>query len=990
MVAEVFERYAGRLEGSAAIAAWLSERGYRTKRGKPFNPTAVLTILRNRAYVGEIYFRGRHYPAPHEPLVEPELFERAQAILAERSEDASLRRSNQSDYLLTGLVRCARCGKRYVGAAAHGNGGRYAYYVRFSRQRYGKRACDAERLPAQELDEALLERLAQVLEQEPLVREAIEEAFAELDSERPKREAELKRIERAFCPLIGRLVNRRPAGYRSHPALARLSCLGARRAIGYSVPLVSLGFPTMQKLVDAWNTRLEKDLVGFADRKSKPLVESEGTTLRAAWTIRGREQSELFGLSPDGTLRWVSGPSGDESYADFVTSDSMADFSQFAASISQTIPRRPDFVACEATVEDALSRTASLTATAGAVADLADEARLRAEGRTSLFFLKGDPGAGKTTLLRETTALQANRYLAGESSFLLFYVSAQGRELSNLRDAFSGELDDLRAAFTRDAIAALTRAGLLVPIVDGFDELLGTAGYSGAFSSLQSLLEELEGLGAVMVSARSAFYDIEFLGRSTSPANQAGISITAVGLQPWTDEQLGEYLSRDGAGRDHELTSNALARLKPDDRQLLRRPFFASQFPSFAAVAAEPDDAVDLLEHLIAAYIEREASKIVDSNGDPVLPSDGHRRLFEAAASEMWEGEARQLSGDDLRTLTELVSEEFGLGADEAAQLTTKVTSYAGFRPGLGGARTEFSFEHEVYFDYFLARALQRLLRESSIDDLALFLDRGVIPETVASTAVRVLRHSDSPRPELLRCSTGIRYENRRRNLGGLVVAYAREIHPLADTTVHSLSFVDLIAGVARFNRVRFDNCQFLGIDLRGTTFEDCEGSSSTFHGLKLDNRSRMMIRGLHPGQNVGSVYHEEPGELYAPQAVRAVLELLGAPAEAQVPEPPSYSKEAEVLIQLLHHVARAYRRTNILYQADDYLRDLFSSRFWPDLKRLLLQHRIVTEEVRSISGPRGVAYRLRVNADELLTGQTAHDLPQGPMSELWRDLRAL
>jgi hypothetical protein len=59
-----------------------------------------VTILRNRAYLGEVYFRGRHYPAPHEPLVEAEPFERAAELLRERGEDSSLRRSNQSDYLL--------------------------------------------------------------------------------------------------------------------------------------------------------------------------------------------------------------------------------------------------------------------------------------------------------------------------------------------------------------------------------------------------------------------------------------------------------------------------------------------------------------------------------------------------------------------------------------------------------------------------------------------------------------------------------------------------------------------------------------------------------------------------------------------------------------------------------------------------------------------------------------------------------------------------
>ena len=195
VVPQIFRRYTDRLEGSSALATWLTERGLRTRNGKPFNVPAVLSILRNRAYVGEIFFRGAHYPAPHEPLVDRDLFERAQEILRERSEDVSLRRSNQSEYLLTGLVKCARCGKRYVGASAKGNGGRYRYYVCFSRQRYGKDACDGDRLPADELEEAILGQLLAVLEGEPVVREAIASAFAELEAEQPQREEELSRID---------------------------------------------------------------------------------------------------------------------------------------------------------------------------------------------------------------------------------------------------------------------------------------------------------------------------------------------------------------------------------------------------------------------------------------------------------------------------------------------------------------------------------------------------------------------------------------------------------------------------------------------------------------------------------------------------------------------------------------------------------------------------------------------------------------------------
>ncbi len=155
----------------------------------------MLTILRNQVYVGKIFFRGTYYDGQHDTLISQNLFDRAQAILAERGEDHSLRRSNQSDYLLTGLLRCERCGKKFLGTAAHGNGGRYVYYTCYTRQNYGTEECDADRLPADELDEAIARQLVSVLEQEPLVQQAVREAFAEIESERPRRQHDLVQLD---------------------------------------------------------------------------------------------------------------------------------------------------------------------------------------------------------------------------------------------------------------------------------------------------------------------------------------------------------------------------------------------------------------------------------------------------------------------------------------------------------------------------------------------------------------------------------------------------------------------------------------------------------------------------------------------------------------------------------------------------------------------------------------------------------------------------
>jgi len=59
----------------------------------------------------------------------PVLFEKTQVLLARRSEGYDRRFSDtHPDYLLTGLITCGRCGRRYVGTAATGKRHRYRYY----------------------------------------------------------------------------------------------------------------------------------------------------------------------------------------------------------------------------------------------------------------------------------------------------------------------------------------------------------------------------------------------------------------------------------------------------------------------------------------------------------------------------------------------------------------------------------------------------------------------------------------------------------------------------------------------------------------------------------------------------------------------------------------------------------------------------------------------------------------------------------------------
>ncbi len=193
LVPVIFDRYARKRLGSQAIANQLNAQGHRTRSGRPWSYSAVLTVLRNRVYLGEVFFRDTYHPAPHPPLVDAEIFDAAQRLMTERGEDAAKRAANSSDYLLTSVLVCAHCGKPFVGTAANGN--RYRYYTCYSRQRYGTKTCNAERLPADELDEAVLNALLASYNRHDLIEEAIHAAWGRAEATRDQQQAELTTVD---------------------------------------------------------------------------------------------------------------------------------------------------------------------------------------------------------------------------------------------------------------------------------------------------------------------------------------------------------------------------------------------------------------------------------------------------------------------------------------------------------------------------------------------------------------------------------------------------------------------------------------------------------------------------------------------------------------------------------------------------------------------------------------------------------------------------
>ncbi len=96
------------------IAKDWNARGSKTTNGYPWTNAKLRQVLVNPRYAGYRRHLGKLYPAKWDAIVDPDLWERARAILEDPSRVTN-HRGRAPAYLLTGLVFCGECGARMRG-----------------------------------------------------------------------------------------------------------------------------------------------------------------------------------------------------------------------------------------------------------------------------------------------------------------------------------------------------------------------------------------------------------------------------------------------------------------------------------------------------------------------------------------------------------------------------------------------------------------------------------------------------------------------------------------------------------------------------------------------------------------------------------------------------------------------------------------------------------------------------------------------------------
>jgi DNA invertase Pin-like site-specific DNA recombinase len=178
-VRRIFERFA-KSRSALSVVRELAAEGFVNKYGKPVDKGMLYKLLHNRVYVGDAVHKGIAYPGEHDPIVTSTLWDKVQAVLAESPKMRAGRTRAQTPALLRGLI-FGPDGRAMSPTHTRRGDKLYRYYVSQAVIKGGADASPVARLPAGEVEAAVIDQIRTLLRSPEIVVATWRRARQEVD-----------------------------------------------------------------------------------------------------------------------------------------------------------------------------------------------------------------------------------------------------------------------------------------------------------------------------------------------------------------------------------------------------------------------------------------------------------------------------------------------------------------------------------------------------------------------------------------------------------------------------------------------------------------------------------------------------------------------------------------------------------------------------------------------------------------------------------------
>lgn len=382
------------------------------------------------------------------------------------------------------------------------------------------------------------------------------------------------------------------------------------------------------------------------------------------------------------------------------------------------------------------------------------------------------------------------------------------------------------------------------------------------------------------------------------------------------------------------------------------------------------------------------------------------RQLFEMLADEMASTEQREAGVEELEFLAAVVTDD-----DLASRPTLKerLTVLCGLAVDVGetgSGMRRFRFQHELFFDQFLAGAAVRRLNRGERGQFFNMLNAsqwraatvmGVVTEAGAENVARVLADYRSE----LKVPVSAGVATAATNLGSLWAAII-EVTGRGDCAISGAHFTEpLDLSEVRDVHLSLQDCELFSLALPVSGRWSVALTDSTIAEL-IARAPNLDLKGL-TGVPYKRLLRMITAKKYMEKQTDILAELTRA--GAQVMDPPEASDTSEQSIKTLAAERFLTRMENrgsnyVVLRADDLQPDQndrgwaqwtqeYGASVWHDFTRGLLDAELATAEPFSAAGPPKKRFKLKTSVPVLLGDEHASESIQAAVDEFWTKMRS-
>jgi DNA invertase Pin-like site-specific DNA recombinase len=157
----IFERFI-KIGSATDLVRKLRAENIRGKQGKLVDKGYVYKLLNNRVYIGEAVHKGMAYAGEHQAIIDRTLWDRVRTIMGESPRKRAASTRAQTPALLKGLI-FGPTGRAMTPSHTRKGGKLYRYYVSTDVLKRDADACPVRRIPAAEIESAVVDQLRGLL-----------------------------------------------------------------------------------------------------------------------------------------------------------------------------------------------------------------------------------------------------------------------------------------------------------------------------------------------------------------------------------------------------------------------------------------------------------------------------------------------------------------------------------------------------------------------------------------------------------------------------------------------------------------------------------------------------------------------------------------------------------------------------------------------------------------------------------------------------------